>query len=272
MSSIRDQIDNDSQSSLHNLRGIDLAERGFIEEAIKQFKLAVNNAPNSAQGHDNLGTAYADRGDWLQALTSYVAALNLEPENPIVLHNLGCLLLNHANELSIRCFKKASKLDPELYEAHYNLGLCFAAEDKHEQAIMQFERALSEEEDAEVHFQLASSLYALKRYPSAIRELLAALKIDKKHEQAWFYLGLSYQEQGFLEEALNAFIGCVKLAPDHLEAVLSMASMLIRLDRIKESKPLIKRAMKIDPKCAEEFIAQDDYLCNYKSLNSNRNK
>src|SRR5262245_6155381 len=94
MSTNRDQIDNTTRSVLHNSRGIDLAERGWLDEAIKEFKNAILNDPDSAQGYDNLGTAYADKGDLLNALSSYTKALSLEPDNPIALHNLGCFLSN----------------------------------------------------------------------------------------------------------------------------------------------------------------------------------
>src|SRR5580658_4364439 len=109
----RDQIDSESRSSLHNSRGIELAEKGWLDEAINEFKSAINNTPNCVQSYDNLATAYADKGYLLLALNAYTKALSLEPENPFALHNLGCFLSNHGKSLAIKCFKEASKLEPE---------------------------------------------------------------------------------------------------------------------------------------------------------------
>jgi Tfp pilus assembly protein PilF len=261
MSTDRDLIDNASASNLHNSRGIDLAERGWFEEAIKEFKIAIERAPNSAQGYDNLGTVYADRGELLNALSSYAQALALEPENPFALHNLGCFLSNHGNSLATKCFKNAFKIDPGLYEALFNLGLCLAAEDKHEQAIAHFEEALDHNsEDREIRFHLALSLLALKRNGAAIKELLKVVTIDKLHDQAWFHLGLAYQEQGFLEEAQKAFSNAIKVDPKNIYALLSLASLLMRLERNKEAKALVKRAFHLDCKRTEDFVGNDDYL------------
>lgn len=273
MSTNRDQMDNESRSSLHNLRGIDLAERGWLDEAINEFKSAINSAPNLAQGYDNLATVYADKGELLDALRSYTKALTLEPENPIALHNLGCFLSNHGNQLAAKCFKNAFKLEPDLYEARFNLGLCLAAEDKHEQAVVEFENALTQnEQDQEARFHLALSLIALGKHPRAIKELRKVVKEDKKHEQAWSYLGFSYQEQGFLEEAVQALTNAIMLNPNNTDALLSLAALLHRLDRFKEAKALVKRAMKLDQKYTREFIAHDEYLCNDSRFRLNGNK
>lgn len=272
MSINRDHIDNESQSSLHNMRGIDLAERGWLDEAINQFKHAIKNAPHMAQSYDNIASAYADKGELFLALSSYVKAIELEPENPVALHNLGCFLSNYGNRLAARCFKNAFNLDPELYEARFNYGLCFAAEDKHEQAIAQFQSALNIEDDHETRFHLALSYIALEKYPHAIKELNQVVKVDQDHDQAWFHLGASFQEQGFLEEAENALSKAVIKNPQNVEALLTLASLLSRLERVKESRSLIKRAFSLDQKRTQEFVATDDYLCNEANLLNMRQK
>jgi tetratricopeptide (TPR) repeat protein len=267
MATNRDQIDNETRSSVHNLRGINLAESGFFDEAINEFKRAIQTAPHQAQGYENLGTVYADKGELLDALCSYTQALSLEPENPVALHNLGCFLSNFGNRLAAKCFRKAFKIEPDLYEARFNLGLCLAAEEKHEQAIAQFESALGyDEDDLETRFHLALSLIALNNYQRAIKELLYVIKADRSHEQAWYYLALSYQERGFLEEAVNAFSKVCLLNAQNFDAMLNLASLLIRLERKKEAQSLINRAIKLDEKRTLDFMSRDDYLCNDRRL------
>lgn len=256
----RDQIDSESRSTMHNSRGIELAERGWLDEAINEFKSAITNTPNCVQSYDNLATAYADKGFLIEALSAYAKALSLEPENPFALHNLGCFLSNHSKNLAIKCFKNAAKIEPELYEARFNLGLCLAADGEHEKAVAQFQKALeSNEHDQESRLQIAISFAALGKHPVAIKELLRVVKADDKNEQAWLYLGLSYQEQGFLEEAVNSLAKAVKLS-DTVEPLLHLSSLLMRLERVKEAKSLVKRAIQLDKKQADEFMAQDEYL------------
>lgn len=262
MSTSRDQIDTTSRSNLHNSRGIELAERGWLDEAIKEFQKAILNAPDSVQSYDNLGTVYADKGELLNALSSYTKALSLEPDNPCALHNLGCFLANHGSQLAALCFRRSFKIDKEFYQARFNLGLCLAGEDKHEQALMHFETSLIQSDnDPEIRFHLALSLIALGNNVRAIKELLKVVESEEKNDAAWHHLGSCYHEQGFLEEAEKAFAQAIKLNPEHVEAILSLASLLMRQKRNREAKLLMKRALQLDHTQANSFIENDEYLC-----------
>ncbi len=262
MSTNRDQMDNTSRSNLHNSRGIELAERGWLDEAIKEFQKAILSAPDSVQGYDNLGTVYADKGDLLGALSAYTKALSLEPDNPCALHNLGCFLANHGSQLASFCFRRSFKLDKEFYQARFNLGLCLAGEDKHDQAVMHFETALMQSDnDPEIRFHLALSFIALENNVRAIKELLKVVESEEDNNAAWYHLGACYNEQGFLEEAEKAFATAIKLNPEHVEAILALASLLMRQKRTREAKLLMKRALKLDHQQASSFIENDEYLC-----------
>ena len=85
MGGSRDQI---TQSDEHNARGIELADRGWLDEAINEFKRAIDLDPNSAHAHDNLGTVYAEKGDLLEALKEFLDAVRADPESPTVHHYL----------------------------------------------------------------------------------------------------------------------------------------------------------------------------------------
>lgn len=266
MPTYRDQIDNESRSAMHNSRGIHLAERGFFDEAINEFKRAITNAPSSAQSYDNLGNVYADKGELLEALSSFMQALKLEPDNAIALHNLGCFLSNYGQKLAANCFKDAFEIEPDMHEAKFNLGLCFAAEEKHDQAIAQYETALQQDDDHEIRFHLALSYFAQDNYKKSIVELLRVVKFDNQHDQAWLYLGLSYQERGFLEEAVKALGKAVAINANNFDAIMNLASLLARLERKKECTALLKRAWQVSPPRTQEFMTRDEYLCHAVKL------
>lgn len=254
MSINRDHINND-RSNMHNLRGIDLIKRGWIDEAINEFKNAIKNAPELADGYDNLASAYARKGKLLDALFSYTKALELEPESPIATYNLGCFLSSYAHQLAAKCFKIAYKNDPDMFEARFNYGYYLAEDNKHEEAINHFQTILTKHEDQDTRFHLALSLISLEKYPQAIKELLRVVKNDKDHQQAWYYLGLSFDEQGFIQEAVNAFSKAINLNNKDIEALLALALILLNLNRKKEAKSLFKRAFLLDQKRTEDFLA-----------------
>ena len=76
-------------SDEHNARGIELADRGWLDEAIKEFKRAIELDGNSAHAHDNLATVYAERKQYREALEEYLMALRLEPDSATAHYNLA---------------------------------------------------------------------------------------------------------------------------------------------------------------------------------------
>ena len=85
-----DTKDHIALSDTHNSRGIELADRGWLDEAVKEFKKAIELDPDSAHAHDNLATVYAEKRMFREALAEYLAALELEPDSPTAHYNLAC--------------------------------------------------------------------------------------------------------------------------------------------------------------------------------------
>ena len=101
------------RSDEHNSRGIELADRGWLDEAIKEFKKAIELDPASAHAHDNLATVYSEKKLYAQALEEYLTALRLEPDSATAHYNLACFLATHAHDMAIEQYKDAIELDPE---------------------------------------------------------------------------------------------------------------------------------------------------------------
>ena len=50
---------------------------------------AVRLAPNEANGHNNLGMSYSLQGKYLEAMNSFLTAIQLDTKNPKFHQNLG---------------------------------------------------------------------------------------------------------------------------------------------------------------------------------------
>ncbi len=93
--------DNIALSDEHNSRGIELADRGWLDEAIREFKRAIDLDPDSAHAHDNLATVYAEKKLYREALAEYLTALKLEPDSATAHYNLACFLSTHGPEFAV---------------------------------------------------------------------------------------------------------------------------------------------------------------------------
>ena len=131
--------DNIALSDEHNSRGIELADRGWLDEAIKEFKKAIDLDPDSAHAHDNLATVYAEKKLYREALAEYLTALRLEPDSATAHYNLACFLSTHGPEMAVAEYKEAIELDPEYPDAHLNLGLTYADHGRIEEAMKELQ-------------------------------------------------------------------------------------------------------------------------------------
>jgi spermidine synthase len=79
-------------ADVHNILGIALADRGRIDEAIAEFREALRLDPASAQTHWHLGAALAYRGARDEAVEHLRESVRLDPGNANARHDLDVLL------------------------------------------------------------------------------------------------------------------------------------------------------------------------------------
>lgn len=161
---------------VHILRGQIAYRAGSYQQAIEEFKKAVEAAPDSISGHVNLGSALGQMGDVVGAIAEYRKVLEIAPDNTAAHYNLGVLLLQRGS------------LDE-------------AAE--HLLAVVD-----SNPEDATATLALASTLARAGRKEEALPYYQAAVRLAPATERAWLDgaqvlvdLGRYRQARGVLEQA-----------------------------------------------------------------------
>ncbi|MCL2878482.1 MAG: tetratricopeptide repeat protein [Acidobacteria bacterium] len=69
--------------------------------------------------------------------------------------------------------------------------------------------------------QSALDLFSSEDYAKSIAEWHEYLKLEPKSDEAWFYIGASYQNQERMDEAIANFERCLELNPNHVLAHLN---------------------------------------------------
>ena len=77
----------------HNNLGTALDQAGEVEQAIYQYRLALQLKPSFALAHNNLGTALDRQGKLQDAVKEFIAALEINPFYAEVHHNLAVTLM-----------------------------------------------------------------------------------------------------------------------------------------------------------------------------------
>ena len=123
----------------------------------------VASDPQSISDVHALADAYADRGQWDDAIKAYRAAIALDAANADLHNSLGTVYEEVGDlEEAERAYQQAIVLKPNDSMAYYNLGLLYEEQQRVPEAIQALEKCLRYSRDAdersEVRKKLASML------------------------------------------------------------------------------------------------------------------
>jgi arylsulfatase A-like enzyme/cytochrome c-type biogenesis protein CcmH/NrfG len=98
---------------------------GRRDEAIPYYEKAARYNPSDVESHSNLATAYLELGRVAEAERVFQFITTVDEYAPAY-NGLGLISIQRGNPAGARgFFEKAVQLDPDLVEAHMNLGLIY---------------------------------------------------------------------------------------------------------------------------------------------------
>ena len=255
MSRKRDEI---SESDEHNARGIELADRGWLDEAASEFKKAIKLDPESAHAHDNLATILAEKGQHLDALLEFMEALRAEPDSPTTHHYLASFLAAHGQDLAIAEYHKAIEIEYDLPDAHLNLALALADRGQLDEAVAELEIAHAQApEDEMIQHELASCLIDMERFPEAIGHLKKIIKGHAEHVEAYVDLGIAYTAQGFYAEAEGVLQKALEIDPHDFASHYHLAALYATWGRNPDALDHLEIAATHDQEKARQWLRDD---------------
>ena len=167
------------------------------------------------------------------------------------------LLDNNDTQNAILALERAVEIDPDLAEAHFQLGIAYGLVDlqtKQEGDVLPGDTENRVKTRAEKEFEKAAVAY--KKY----------LDANPKDDGAWFNLGRTYAKLLKDDQAEDAFRQAVKLNPDDADYQTELGAILIRLAKYHEAVPVLKKAIDIDPNSARAQDLLDEAQAGVKRL------
>ena len=136
-------ITSPNSSIAHGSLGRAYQDLGRLEEAIREYKKAIEIFPNNYKAYYNLGVLYDGQGALKEAVANYKRTIAINPAFIDAQFNLGNIYHNQGLlEEAIHQYRKVTELDPADFEARNNLGVAYARQGKLDQAIAQWEKVL----------------------------------------------------------------------------------------------------------------------------------
>lgn len=222
-------------TSLYNLASMEEIG-GKYADAADLFRRALEQKPTDVRTLTAYGTALDKAGDWQQAEEQFQHALAADPGNRFARYDLAQLELQHGKlPQAEENFRKLLADNPGDGEAHAQLGAILAATNRGAEGQKELEAALAIDPNSfNALFNLASLEAEQGNLPGAAALLERALK-QKDDAEVHQLLGTVYAAQGGYESALEQFRTAVKLQPDNPASHFQLAQILAQIDQVAES-------------------------------------
>lgn len=156
----------------------------------------------------------------------------------------------NATEKAIDAYKQAVKLNPDLAEAYFKLGISYSLVENEKDALQVVDETPTptpgkakkgKKEDEKVAVTDSD-----KAFESAAKAYEKIINKDPKNDVAQFNLGRSYNKLNKDKEAEKALRQAAKLKPDDIEYQTEFGAILVKLSNYDEAVIALKKAVALD--------------------------
>ncbi|NEQ97182.1 MAG: tetratricopeptide repeat protein, partial [Cyanothece sp. SIO2G6] len=203
-------------------------------------KMAVLQ-PQDAKPFANLGSLYAQRQQWQEAIRSFQQAIERDPEFAGAYRNLARVWQNVGDEqAATECWLKSYELEPDWGTAtnRLEMGQRLAQQGRIEDAIATYETAIALDPTLVMaHWQLATLYQQQGQAEPAVAAYGKVLTLQPDHGDAAYELGCLLAQHQQLDRAIACFKKLVNLEPEYLRGHIQLRDLLLGQDQPEQALP-----------------------------------
>ena len=211
----------------------------------------VAKRPRNPRGQTNLALALIDDGKTADAIPHFLAALRLDPDEPIIRNDYAAALLDigHVDE-AIAQLQETLRRAPDFAPARKTLGLVtqhrFRADLEHIQVAL-----AAHPDDPAAHVSFAQLLADMGRRDEAITHYQQALRLDPSNATAHYNLANLLAEYGRDDEALAQYTAAARLAPNDPRIQINLGNLFLKQAHWDQAIAAYADALHLDPAAFE---------------------
>ncbi|HLK32948.1 MAG TPA: tetratricopeptide repeat protein, partial [Terriglobales bacterium] len=204
-------------------------QRGYFDQSLAFFELALQDDPSSAEALYGIGSAYLKKGKRAEAQQSFERATRLTASYPDTVpnswNNLGLIAAQEGRMgQATQHFQQALRLNPQSGVALENLGNAYRQQQLWDQARSAFERALAvDPESPGANYGLAMVYAATDDTQQAYEYLQKALQFRPDYPEALNNLGVLYMRTRRRDQAVETLQKCTRITPAFDQCYLNLA-------------------------------------------------
>lgn len=209
VNSMQQQYQLESLSNQALSRGIDLYTKKEYEDAAKEFQRAVNLNPTS---------------DYSVDATKYLAQSYLKLEKA---------------DKAIEAYRNTLDRQHDRDDLYLELGNLLYAEDRHEEAVQAYQKAVNIDPSSLNQFSLAQGLMQTGRYEAARATFSNVIRLEPNSAHGYLGLGQAYSKEGDYDSAIEQFEKALDKQSDYYEAYAEIGYAYADMGEIDEARELV---------------------------------
>lgn len=215
------RINPQDQAAYNNL-GAAYAQKGDPDRAIAAYDASLALDPSLTDAYLNRGLAYADKGEYDRAIADYDRALGINPFDAALYHNRGNAYVGKGEYARARDdFDQAIFYDPDRWEYYANRAVTFFKTGDTQRALEDCDTALRLDANAaDAYFIRGDIRFLSGDYDHAIQDYDQGLLIDPTPTRVYEYRGHAHFVRGNFAAASGDFAVVVERTPTDGRAVL----------------------------------------------------
>jgi predicted O-linked N-acetylglucosamine transferase (SPINDLY family) len=145
-------------------------------------------------------------------------------------------------------YRRVIGMRPDIYQAHFNLGLALIKSGRDEEALVPLQRVIEiQPNHLKAINYLANALHDLGNLKDSIRLYRRALKLNSRDPRPLANLAVALAGSGHEEEAMENYQRALALAPDLATVHHNLGNLVRKLKGDDEAIPHYARAVELDP-------------------------
>jgi len=237
-----------------------LSERiGKLEETLKDLTgLGFTTDARTALLRGNF---YYNQAKYNEAFAAYNWSLELQPDNPVTLHNRGNTYtkLEKYNE-ALADFNRSLELKPDDPTTLMNRGHIYDKLERYDEALPDFNRSLElRPDDPDLLYNRGTTYLKLGRYDESLPDFNRSLELRPDDPKTLHNRGMAYAKLERYDEALADFNRSLELRPDDPGTLYNLACVFSLRGKVDDALTYLGKAISQDKKYQEKAKTDTDF-------------
>ncbi|MGH9588014.1 MAG: tetratricopeptide repeat protein [Acidobacteriaceae bacterium] len=238
----------------------------YATRAVEEYKMALNDDPNSKFLNNGLAELYYRTGRVKDAINAAQAQISKDPNNLAAHKLLGNIYLRSLGDnqksaasadvlkLALNEYEKIVQLEPNKIENHLILGQLYSFSHDSKKAEEQFDAAQKIDPGSQETALNLARLYVGQGNSKRAIMVLSGLPEQDQTAKTEYFLGISYDQQKDVKNAISAYQKSLNLEPDNLDVQRALAKDLFQDNQLTAAEASYKSIAAADPSDPEAYL------------------